>query len=82
MPLKYSLSRKWCPDVSLARFKEEHIVHLLKTEGMTIGSHAILWDVWETESAKLGELCIKTRVVVHVRTRRIILRHGPMQLAL
>ena len=37
--------------------KEEHIVRLLKSEGMTIGSHAILWDLWETESAKLGELC-------------------------
>lgn len=27
--------------------KEEHMVSLLKCEGMPIGSHALLWEMWE-----------------------------------
>lgn len=41
--------------------KEEHIVRLLKCDGMSIGSHAILWELWEAESSsfcKRLSLCI------------------------
>ena len=27
--------------------KEEHIVGLLKCDGMPISSHALLWEMWE-----------------------------------
>ena len=27
--------------------KEDHVVGLLKCEGMPIGSHALLWEMWE-----------------------------------
>ena len=30
--------------------KEEHIVGLLKCDGMPIGSHALLWEMWEEYS--------------------------------
>ena len=35
--------------------KEDHIVRLLKCEGMSIGSHAIIWELWEAESSSFGE---------------------------
>ena len=27
--------------------KEQHVVGLLKCDGMPIGSHALLWEMWE-----------------------------------
>ena len=51
--------------------KEEHIVRLLKSKGMTIGSHAILWDLWETESAKLGEVSVKAKRCIYIRNSRV-----------
>ena len=35
--------------------KEEHFVRLLKSEGMNIGCHAILWELWESENASFGK---------------------------
>ena len=35
--------------------KEEHIIRLLKAEGMSIGSHALLWELWESERSSFGE---------------------------
>ena len=32
--------------------KEEHIVRLLQCSGMPIGGHALLWQMWESESAQ------------------------------
>ena len=31
--------------------KEEHMIRLLKCSGMTIGSHALLWELWDTASS-------------------------------
>ena len=59
--------RKFCRGTSFFNsLKEEHIVRLLKSEGMSIGCHAILWELWEAESSSFGEvflwvyMCLKS----------------------
>ena len=31
--------------------KEDHIVRLLQCSGMTVGGHALLWELWERDSS-------------------------------
>ena len=31
--------------------KEDHIVRLLQCSGMPVGGHALLWELWERDSA-------------------------------
>ena len=31
--------------------KEDHIVKLLQCSGMPVGGHALLWELWERDSA-------------------------------
>ena len=50
--------------------KEEHIVRLLST---TIGSHALLWELWEAEGGSVGKHSLFYAVNFNLRMRLMLL---------
>lgn len=43
--------------------KEEHFVRLLRSEAMTIGCHAILWELWESENASFSKYSLLCKLL-------------------
>ena len=39
--------------------KEDHLVRLLHCNGMPIGGHALLWELWERDSARVRHVTRK-----------------------
>ena len=50
--------------------KEEHIVRLLEKEGMSIGCHAILWDLWEADSTSFGTFIMPDYLRMRSKAKR------------
>ena len=37
--------------------KKDHIVRLMECHGMAIGSHVLLWDMWERNQVRSSSVC-------------------------